>query len=139
MKTPEPNRTIRKLPPPRPGEYRPCDFNPRVVGACNAYAEYVVIVPVATQGKRKNYTLYRKLCEEHLPRPRVSASEPPAEGLIPNQAAADILSVSVETLAQWRHRKFGPAWTKAKGRCWYDRAETERFAEALSIVKGDPR
>jgi hypothetical protein len=95
---------------------------------------------VETQGseKRRPMTMRYRYCEEHVPwekvRTRAGQSGIPA-GSISAQEAADTIGIPIMTLHKWRGHGKGPKSTKIRGRCWYNRQEVERWAEAWRLVK----
>ncbi|MEV4784005.1 helix-turn-helix domain-containing protein [Streptomyces tuirus] len=105
-----------------------------------APAKYLMTVETQEGAKRQPMTMRYHYCEEHVPWEKVHPSSDGQPDLPANpisaREAADLIGVSLMTLHHWRGRGKGPKSTKARGRCWYNRDQVERYAEAYRMVNG---
>ena len=56
--------------------------------------------------------------------------------LLTTQEVVDLLGVSLDTLAQWRTRKQGPAYIKHKGFVRYTRVDIDAWLDANRVETG---
>jgi hypothetical protein len=131
----DPKRKLTKGVPEGWRAHRGCaHFHPKPYKPCLRLGEWLLVVQVDSNDKRKPYETRFLFCDEHAPEIKDGGdpSVPPEPDMVGTQEAADILGIPIMTLHKWRGRHQGPSSLKIKGYCWYRKADLE--AHALSTV-----